>query len=564
MAFPLAFSLYTACFENTQNENQTTNETQQGHFTDITTKSKLDFTHNPGVDGSYFMPESIGAGAAFLDYDNDGDLDIYLINGAWRDAEHAQFPPLQNQLFRQETDGTFVNVTAESGLGDTGYGMGVAVGDIDNDGDLDVYISNYGPDALYRNNGDGTFSNITQQAGIDNPHWGCSTIFFDYDRDGLLDIFVSNYIEYDPKAECTDHAGRLDYCGPTNFPGVPDILFKNNGDGSFTDVSQASGIGSVESVSLGVVSADFNGDTWPDLYVANDGRENQLWLNQQDGTFKDFAKALGAAVNNVGRKEAGMGIAIGDIDGDLDFDLFMTHLRTETNTLYKNDNNALFLDETTPAGLAGPSLPYTGFGTGFFDFDHDGDLDLAVVNGRVTRGPLLTIRQPAQYWDDYAEPNLLFENTGYGQFQDISHLAPTFCKENLENSRGLAFGDVDNDGDLDLLIANEGGIARLFRNDASKNGHWLLVRTILPDNQRDAIGAVVTVYIQNKSLRRIVSPGYSYLSSNDFRAHFGLGDVSAVEKIVVLWPNGDEETFAGVSADQFITLAKGQSILQHE
>jgi len=531
-------------------------------FTDITVRSKLNFLHNPGVDGSYFMPESIGSGGAFLDYDNDGDLDIYLINGARHDTMNGENLPLKNRLFRQEGDGTFVDVTEPSGLGDTGYGMGVAVGDIDNDGDVDVYVSNYGPDVLYRNNGDETFTDISKAAGIANPHWGCSVVFFDYDLDGFLDIYVTNYVAYDTTAVCTDRGGRLDYCGPAGFSGTTDVLYRNNGNGTFTDVSVASGIAKLSSKGLGVVAADLNGDMYPEVYVANDGEPNFLWINRQDGTFENRALVLGAAVNALGRPEAGMGIAMGDIDNDKDLDLFLTHLRGESNTFYRNSSVHGFQDDTSPTGLAGPSMPLTGFGTGFFDYDHDGDLDLAVVNGRVTRGPLLTDTDPPDYWDHYAEPNLLFENDGRGRFRDVSGLGASFCTD-IENSRALAFGDVDNDGDIDLLVTNGGGQARLYRNDVPEKGHWLMIRAFDPNLRRDAVGAEITVVVGEKRLVRLIAPGYSYLCTNDPRAHFGLGASSAVDEILVRWPDGKRETFPGVAADQIITLTKGQAELAH-
>jgi hypothetical protein len=531
-------------------------------FTDVTDQVRLKFVHDPGVDGSYFMPESIGAGGAFLDYDNDGDLDIYLINGARHGNSVANEPPLKNRLFRQEPDGTFVDVTEASGLGDTGYGMGIAVGDIDNDGDVDVYVTNYGPDALYRNNGDGTFTDITTTAGIDNALWGCSAVFFDYNLDGFLDIYVTNYVAYHPSAVCMDRAGRPDYCGPDGFAGTPDVLYRNKGDETFQDVSVASGIARGMSKGLGVVSADFNGDHYPDLYVANDGEANHLWINQRDGTFQDQALLFGAALNQLAQAEAGMGIALGDLDNDDDFDLFITHLESESNTLYRNMAAHGFQDDSSPSGLAAISIPYTGFGTGFFDYDHDGDLDLAVANGRVTRGPLLTGNDPPGYWDDYAEPNFLFENDGLGRFHEISNKAPAFCRQ-VENSRGLAFGDVDNDGDIDLLVANEGGPARLFRNDVKQKGHWLIVRAIDPALQRDAIGAKITVVAGGKRWHRLIAPGYGFLSSNDPRAHFGLGAAATVGQIIVLWPDGTQENFPGIKADQIITLKKGQAKLAY-
>ncbi|MCG8608759.1 CRTAC1 family protein, partial [bacterium] len=457
----------------------------------------------------------------------------------------------------QEDGGTFKDVTDGSGLGDPGYGMGVAVGDIDNDGFVDVYVSNYGPDVLYRNNGDGTFSDITRKAGIGNSEGGCSVIFFDFDRDNYLDIYVSNYVKYNPSGACTDRSGRQDYCGPAGFSGVPDKLYQNRGDATFLDVSASSNIASGSSKGLGVVSADFNGDDFLDLYVANDGEPNHLWLNQQNGTFMDQALVLGVALNDLGRAEAGMGIAMGDIDNDDDFDLLVTHLRTESNTLYRYAGEYGFQDDSFVSGLAGTSLPYTGFGTGFFDYDHDGDLDLAIVNGRVSRGPLLVTSESKGYWDDYAEPNFIFENQGASKFQDVSD-ASGFANT-IENSRGLAFGDVDNDGDLDLLVTNGGGPARLFRNQAPNKGNWLIIRAIDPVLKRDAIGAKISVKLRTNHITRTITPGYSYLSSSDPRAHFGLGPAKSVDKVVITWPDGVREEFAEVGINQMITLKKGKA-----
>lgn len=549
--------LLAACNWTETERSQQSEPSRATFFTDVTDEVGLRFLHHPGVDGSYFLPEVFGSGAAFLDYDNDGNLDIYLLNGS-RHSNHAPGKAApKNRLFRQNPKGTFEDVTDSSGLGDTGYGTGVAVGDIDNDGDADVYVTNYGPDTLYLNNGNGTFTEISKAAGIRNPEWGSSVLFFDYNLDGFLDIYVSNYVAFDPSRHCTDAAGRQDYCGPGGFSGVPDLLYRNNGDGTFTDVSVASGIAEAASKGLGVVSADFNDDLYPDLYVANDGEPNHLWTNQHNGTFQEEALIFGAALNELGRAEAGMGIALGDADNDADFDLFVTHLREESNTFYRNTGEYGFQDDTTSTALAGVSLPYTGFGTGFVDYDHDGDLDLAVVNGRVIRGPVLTNHDPPGYWDPYAEPNLLFENKS-GRFADVSDQAGALCQQ-IENSRGLAFGDVDHDGDIDLLVTNDGGPARLLRNDVPEKGHWLLIRAIDPALRRDAIGAKIVVTVGSKQLLRTISPAYSYLCSNDPHAHFGLGRATVVDQIQVRWPDGEMDTYTGIEADRILTLKKGQS-----
>ncbi len=534
--------------------NSSNSSSSKGYFTDITEKSGLKFVHDPAVDGSYFYPEVMSAGGGFLDYDNDGDLDIFLVNGQRHGTN--QGGRLKNRLFRQGRLGNFDDVTEEAfGNAATGYGMGIAVGDLENDGDVDLYVTNFGPDQLFQNNGNGTFSDITKKAGINNPGWGSSAIFLDFDRDGFLDLYVANYVVFDPAVFCTDKVGRRDYCGPQGFRGEPDQLYRNNVNGTFTDVSLKSEIGKASWKGLGVLSADFNNDLYPDIYVANDGEPANLWVNQRDGTFKDLGMVLGAAVNALGQPEAGMGVASGDADGDADFDLFKTHLRNETNTFYRHMGQIGFQDDTAVSNLGPPSLPYTGFGTGFFDYDQDGDLDLAVVNGRVTRGPLLLQKNSPDYWDDYAEPNLLFENDGTGHYRNVSDLAGEFTSE-IENSKGLSFGDIDNDGDIDLLITNGGGPARLHRNDVSSKGHWLIVRAKAWN--RDAIGAVVSIHVSGQRIKRLVQPGYSYLSSNDPRAHFGLASATSVDEITVLWPDGKTEIFPGVKADQIVTVEKGK------
>jgi hypothetical protein len=525
-------------------------------FTDVTAEYGLDFVHGEPFDGTYYVGEQLGSGAALFDHDGDGDLDIYIINTSRRSAGPDE-APLRNSLW-QQVDRTFVDVTAESGLGDVGYGVGVAVGDIDNDGHPDVYVTNLGPDALYRNNGDGTFTDVTEAAGIDNPLWGASATFLDFDLDGFLDLFVANYFEYDTTVTCPDQTGRLDYCGPQHFGGTPDVLYHNNGDGTFGDVSRTSRITTGMTKGLGVVSADFNQDGFPDLYVSNDGEPNYLWINQRDGTFRDSAKALGAAVNTFGESEAGMGIAVGDIDSDPGLDLFVTHLKGESNTFYSGTPQG-YRDRTMTTGLAPPSIRFTGFGTGFLDFDQDGDLDLAVVNGNVTRTSPVQSGQASSHWDAYALPNFLFENQGNGRFRDVSEAAPDLT-EPRATSRGLVFGDVDNDGDIDLLVTNAGGRALLYRNDVPDKGGWLIVRVVDPALKRDAIGATVTVFAGDLSLRRLVTGGYSVFSSSDPRAHFGTGSATAVDSILVHWPGGSEEVFPGGPTGRHITLERGRGV----
>lgn len=523
---------------------------QPAIFTEITAQTGVNFVHEPGVEGSYFMPESLGSGLALFDYDRDGDLDIYLLNGNFRDTNQTK---VYDRLYRQDGKLQFTDVTEASGLSDPGYGMGVAIGDIDNDGDPDVYVTNYGGDSLYRNNGNGTFTNVTLAAGITNKEWGMSAAFIDYDRDGYLDLYVANYVKFDPVITCMDRSGRQDYCGPKGFNGARDVLYHNNRNGTFTDVSQEAGIAGVAGKGLGVISADFNRDGYQDIYVANDGEENYLWINQKNGTFKNDAVAMGAAVNAMGQPEASMGVTAGDADGDLDLDLFMTHLREEKNTFYRNRGEEGYLDDSMATGLAGVSMPFTGFGTGYFDYDNDSDLDLAVVNGRVTRGPMLVKKAKTGYWDAYAEPNMLFTNDGTGKFALANEVAGAFAST-VENSRGLAFGDLDNDGDVDLVVSNEGGPARIYRNDRDGKSNWLMIRAL--ELNRDAFGAEITVTMNEKKMIRHVAAAYSYLSSNDPRVHFGLGTAKSVNQIQVRWPDGTIQNFPGVAANQIITLQK--------
>ncbi|MHC4219827.1 MAG: CRTAC1 family protein, partial [Planctomycetota bacterium] len=392
---------------------------------------------------------------------------------------------------------------------------------------------------------------------IDSGLWSVSASFVDYDRDGRLDIYVADYL-LDPNSKrCLDMSGRLDYCGPTACPPAPDKLFHNEGQGRFRDVSKSSGIASVAARGLGVVCADLNGDGWDDIYVANDADRNFLWMNQRDGTFEDAATVLGCAYNRDGSAEAGMGIAIGDVDGDGELDLFVTHLRGETNTFYRAGASGSFQDATDASGLGLSSIGFTGFGTGLIDFDHDADLDLVIVNGAVKRRS----RQwpdaaTDEFWKIYAEPNLLYVNDGTGRFRNASKQAGPMCGR-AEVSRGLAVGDFDGDGDLDLVMTHGGGPGRLFRNDMPKQGRWLMVRAVDPELNRDALGAVVKVSAGGRTLQRIILSTFSYASTSAPVAHFGLGSVDRVDEVTVRWPDGMRERFAGPPLDRVVELRRG-------
>ncbi len=414
-------------------------------------------------DGEYHTPEITPGGVALFDFDQDGDLDIYQVCHCEPGPLPSAFSkPSPNRLFEQTAEGKFVEVEGAAGMDDPGFGHGASVGDIDNDGDADVFVTNYGQDKLYLNRGDGTFEDITATSGIEGDVWSSASAFVDYDRDGDLDLFVVHFATFDPSKRCGSASAdyEVDYCGPHLFDGKQDQLYRNNGDHTFTDVSDEAGI-TTPARGWGIIALDVTEDGWPDLYVCNDEEPNQLWVNGGDGTFMDEAVFRGVAFNGFGRVEASMGITIGDVDGDHTLDLFMTHVTSETNTLYTNDGDDMYSDSSARCGTAGVDLPYTGWGCGFFDMEHDGDLDLAVANGRVAIGTVAANSNHGNYWNRYAEPNLLFANDGQAKFSDVSDRSDTFGTR-PEVTRGLAFGDLDNDGDLDLVTNDIANRLRIF------------------------------------------------------------------------------------------------------
>ncbi len=522
-------------------------------FEDVTDKVNLQFTHDGGpITPAYFMPQIAGSGCAFFDGDGDGRLDVYLVhNGGPGGAK--------NQLFRQQRGGTFRDVSAGSGLDVAGYGMGVAVADVDNDGRPDVLLTEYGATRLFLNRG-GRFSEVTRAAGLDNPLWATSAAFADLDRDGWLDLVVVNYLDYDGSIPCTGEGGKRDFCGPGVFKGTLARLYRNRGARpghpgvSFEDVTLKAGLGAARGKGLGVLCADFDGDRWPDIFAANDMMANFLWINRRDGTFREEALTRGIAYTLSGASAANMGIAWADVDGDGLPDLFVTHLIDETHTLWRQGPRGLFQDRTAAAGLTA-GWRSTGFGTAFVDFDCDGRPDLAFVNGGVMRNRGADESGP--FWSQYAQRNQLYANAGRGKFRDLSESTPALCGRPCVG-RGLAAGDFDNDGAPDLLVTEIGGRARLLRNTAPAGGHWLAVRATIPRLKRDAYGAEVTVRAGGRAHWRLLNPGYSYCSSNDSRGHFGLGPNGHYDAIDVLWPDGRAETFGGGPADRQIELRQGE------
>jgi enediyne biosynthesis protein E4 len=528
-------------------------------FEDVTERLGLNFIHDAGpLDGKYFMPQIVGSGAALFDCDGDGRLDIYLLqNGGPRGAP--------NRLFRQGRDGHFHDASAGSGLDFAGYSMGVAVGDVNNDGSPDVLVTQYGGVRLLLNDGKGVFTDGTERSGLSNPAWGTSAAFFDYDRDGWLDLVVVNYVDYDRSHLCNAPNGGTDYCTPKVFAGRVSQLFRNLGGegrvGCFRDVTLASGLGSLTGPGLGVVCADFDGDGWADIFIANDGQPNRLWINQKNGTFKEEAVLRGAAYNGMGQAGAGMGIAHADLDGDGLSDLFVTHLRGETNNLWSQGPRGLFQDRTGTSGLGNPHRSATGFGVVAADFDHDGWPDLAIANGGVARTSAARstpIPSLGPHWSAYAEHNQLFVNTGAGRFREASASSAALCgTPNV--ARGLIAGDLDGDGAPDLLLTTAGGRARILLNVAPHRGHWLRVRCLerVQGRERDARGAMARVRAGNRSWVRMADSAGSYLCAGDPRAHFGLGTTAHVETIEVRWPDGVWESFGGGAVDCERPVRKG-------
>ena len=523
-------------------------------FSEVTVQAGIHFRHEDGRSGAKYYVEPIGAGAAWIDYDQDTDIDIYFVNGADLPGMRSEVPP-RNALYRNNGDGTFTDVTVQAGVGDGSYGFSCAVGDYDNDGFPDLYVANIGPNVLYHNNRDGTFTDVTAQAGVGDALWGASAAFADYDNDNDLDLFVANYVAFqlEKNRQCGEFNVRI-YCSPKNFEGTPSVLYRNNGDSTFTDVTREAGVFNPNGKGMGIVWCDYDNDYDLDLFVANDLEPDWLYQNHGDGMFTEVALFSGVAVDEMGSAYSSMAAVFGDINNDGWFDLVVTNFSGEPNAVYRSEQNGLFADITYRSGIGAPTLMRLSWGADFADFDNDGYIDLFIVTGDLNDNvhlinPNLT----------YAQQNQLFRNRGDSTFEDVSNRSG----EGLllkKVSRGAAFGDYDNDGDIDVLVTNCHQTPDLLRNDSVYLNHWLSFTTVGVQSNRDGIGTRINVVAGGKSQIKEVKSGGSYPSHSDMRLHFGLGQSDRADLVEIRWPSGIVEQFENVQGDRFLIAKEGTGL----
>jgi hypothetical protein len=527
-------------------------------FTDITQQAGITFKHVSSPEKRYIV-ESMSGGVVLFDYDNDGFEDIYFVNSLTVDMVKSG-EKTKSALYHNNGDGTFTDVTEKAGVGDIGWGMGAAVGDYNNDGFDDLYVTCLGQNHLFKNNGNGTFTDVTQKANVGDPRWSTGAAFVDYDNDGKLDLFVANYVDFDidhlpefGKGKMCQFKGVPVQCGPRGLPGAGDTLYHNNGDGTFTDVSKKAGVSDPNGFyGLGVICSDFDGDGLVDIFVANDSTPNFLYHNNGDGTFKEIGFTSGTAVNENGSEQGSMGVTLGDYDHDGLLDLFITNFDDDYNTLYHNDGRGAFADVSYKAKVAAVSLPLVGWGTKFFDYDNDGWVDLFVVNGHVY--PQLA---------SYRQRNLVHKNNRDGTFTEVG-LQLGGSLEEKGVGRGAAFGDIDNDGDVDIVINNLDGAPQVLRNDGGNTNNSVLIKTIGVKSNRDGIGARVKVVSGDLTQVEDVLSGGSYISQNDLRLHFGLEKRTKIDLIEIRWPSGTVDKVNHLSANKILTFKEGQGLIEQK
>lgn len=520
---------------------------------DVTKQTGITFVHTDGGSGLHYIMETVSAGLALFDYDGDGDIDIYFLNGAPLKGTKVKVAP-KNALYRNDGNWKFTDVTDKAGVGDTGYGLGVTVGDYDNDGDPDIYLNNYGPNVLYSNNGDGTFTDVTEKAGVGNGHnVGAGTCFLDMDKDGDLDLYVSIYFEYSyEKNVSLTTKGFAVYASPRYYPPVPDFLYRNNGDGTFTDVSKSSGVGNHAGWGMGIVCGDYDNDGDTDVFIGNDVAENFLFQNDGTGKFEEVGLMAGTAYDLHGDEQGSMGVDCGDYDNDGFLDFYVTSYQGQLATLYRNLGTGMFEDVTLVAGSGAGTLPNVTWGNGFVDFDNNGYRDIFVACGHL--------QDNVEKFDDtttYTARNILLMNTGDGKFKDISDQSGDGMKVKL-SSRGAGFDDLDNDGDVDVVILNSRSEPTILRNDSPSKGHWLQVCLKGVKTNRDGVGARVKVISGDLTLIDEVHSGRGYQSYYGSRLYFGLGNHEKVDRIEVHWIGGRVDVFKNITVDKLVTLIEGQ------
>jgi enediyne biosynthesis protein E4 len=525
-------------------------------FENIAAAAGVTFTHVNGASADKYLAETMGSGALFFDFDNDGWIDLFFVDGG-SIADNAVRARARDRLFRNAGNGVFKDATESSGIRHQEYGMGACAGDVDNDGRVDLYITNYGPNVLYRNGGNGAFTDVTRTAGVGLAGWSTSCAFLDIDGDGDLDLFVTNYLDA-PKTNnrfCGDPQRRIRvYCHPLVYPAVANVLYRNDGKGAFTDVSAEAGLNKHLGNGLGVAVGDYDDDGRPDVFVANDSVPNFLFHNEGGGRFSEIGLLAGVAVARDGKPRAGMGTEFADYNGDGRLDLVVTNHEFETTSLFRNDGGFSFVDVTLDAGISSSTLPFVGFGVAFFDLDNDADLDLSMVNGHVIDNTALF-----RAGSTHAQRKLLFQNTNGRRFTEISQQSGSgFAKDGV--GRTLIGGDIDNDGDIDLVVTNNGGAAEVLRNTGGNARNAIEIRVAGTRNNRDGLGARLTITAGGRTQVREIKSGSSYLGQNDLRAHVGLGEAARVDRIDVRWPSGQTESIRDVAANQIVTVTEGKGL----